>query len=642
MKKFSKEEYASLFLNLYHPTVRSELFQDKELMDSLQIRVDSKLTFADIGVEVKADDFYNAVSLVYDGNGSQIIECAVADGNRTLEVGLDDDGYGIIIKDASLQYDFSIIPELLSNPEDRVDYFQKKMDNYNVSEELSSKYLPILLKRKLSVDEIKIIDNKLKQTPRAVVDNLKDKTGNKFSFDISEIVPDESTYYKRLIGDFSVIKSLDEYTENVLNIHISMLNDNNINDFWFNGLVFYSHSSFSSVITNNFMTMPQEKLTNIFEKVTRSENPMLLTAAFEVGIALLSQYPELESYLHIFVQKIKNDNPEHGQSKFRLLSALVVLIDGEISDKHILTDIPPFLRRLISFTQASLIFECLVDNNIDINNFMDFVSKRKRLSFYLKNMIDLRIEPFWNPDYISEDQLKNECASRIFNSAYSNIDLTKKYQLYDEIFGEDSLAKSVNYVPNLPFNLPGALEGDGLLIRDPDSALLKIIEDNLSDESLDVKSFYALINYHKLYRFTNSHSKRICVKLEEMKYILRNIEDKTEYLAIIFGLAGVASTTRNVELANDVRILFRRFSNQVSPELKAHSIMRIGLTLASTHQERKDWCNFVGEWFTEFAFSNLSKKDAKYLHCVILKLCNLDHNLWNTLGRAESALNSII
>jgi len=119
---------------------------------------------------------------------------------------------------------------------------------------------------------------------------------------------------------------------------------------------------------------------------------------------------------------------------------------------------PPFWRRLASIAQACLIERCTNEIHGDVAKFTEWAMGARAQPFYIQNMVDLRLEPRWTPEYVSSRQLKAEFICRIIIAADKNEERIKSVALHELLFGEGH--KSLRALIEFPFSyLPGPLEG---------------------------------------------------------------------------------------------------------------------------------------------------------------------------------------
>lgn len=403
-------------------------------------------------------------------------------------------------------------------------------------------------------------------------------------------------------------------------------------------LLLSSHSSLSSTI--NIDQLNEDELVQAFEWLKVKGDRVSQLGAIEIGLSILDKHPIIEPYIANLIQQIRDDNPDDEHSRFMLLSALMVLVDGEFSRTRIFSEKPPFWRRLSSIAQASLIEREIISLPVDVANFSKWALQARAQLYYLQGMSDLRQEPRWQPDSVSPIQLKAEFIGRIINVANQNASKIEASTLCDLLFGESP--ESLQSVIELPFPfLPGPLEGGLESQNAPSEEFLQVIEKQLGDDMLQPKSFAALVNSVLLFRLDSNQAELAAKALRATKHQLKKVSNKEVLLSVLRGLATVASVTRSVELAEELRILVRIYRHEPVHKLSIEDAMLVGLIAAAAHSDLTDWCQFVGEWVTELAFQTLQHDDIERLYSHIQQLCHIVPELWVTCGRADAALSSI-
>ena len=128
-----------------------------------------------------------------------------------------------------------------------------------------------------------------------------------------------------------------------------------------------SHSSMTAEINADLLGI--EDLVRAFDFLDKHGDRISQLGAIEVGLRILPSRPEIEPVLIRLIEQIRDDNVDGQASGFKLLSALFLLVDGELSRTRLLSAEPPFYRRLAALSQAALIHRQLVNSSVDIDKF---------------------------------------------------------------------------------------------------------------------------------------------------------------------------------------------------------------------------------------------------------------------------------
>ena len=102
----------------------------------------------------------------------------------------------------------------------------------------------------------------------------------------------------------------------------------------------------------------------------------------------------------------------------------------------------------------------------------------------------------------------------------------------------------------------------------------------------------------------------------------------------------MSAVTRNNQLADELRILVRRYRHDSMYGITVQEATRVGLVAAASRPALNDWRSFVGDWLTELAFDDLEHDEGRVLHSHFNWLCHVVPELWVTCGRAEAALRA--
>ena len=251
----------------------------------------------------------------------------------------------------------------------------------------------------------------------------------------------------------------------------------------------------------------------------------------------------------------------------------------------------------------------------------------------------MRVEPRWNPGLAAASQMQAEFFGRITiagNNCQANLG---EGELRDTILGdgEQSLIKLCEFPrPYFPGPLEGAEDGPNAL---PDD-LARIIEKELDTEEVEASSFIALVNSAMIFRITSGHAELAARALRLGNYTLANLEEKSQLVGILNGLATVAAVSRSPALADELRILVRRYRRDPQYGFTVEEAMMMCLVASAALEDLMEWRGFVGEWLTELAFGELEVSEGEVLHSHLLVLLHAVPELWVSCARADAALRA--
>jgi len=323
-------------------------------------------------------------------------------------------------------------------------------------------------------------------------------------------------------------------------------------------------------------------------------------------------------------------------SIMKLYSSLFILVDSELSRIHIMDNCPVWYRRMASMAQASVIYRGLYNLDFNKDSFINFALTNSGNRYYMQNYADMRCEPRWFPLYGLASQLHSDFLGRINIAAHDEI--TDQITTYD--------SELSNSIKNIPIDMyaffPGPLEG-GIDFPDnlPDE-FKATIENEIKNPNIEASSFVSLICLSFVYKMPSEYPELASSALKTVKYRILNPESRNSLVNTILGLASIACTARNSDLANEVLIITRRYRSDLQFKITLDEALIIGLTAAAAHSELNKWISFAGDWITELSFSNFDKDEGKELYSRLSALLKCVPELWHSTGRAEAALNSVI
>ena len=253
----------------------------------------------------------------------------------------------------------------------------------------------------------------------------------------------------------------------------------------------------------------------------------------------------------------------------------------------------------------------------------------------------MRLEPRWDPELLVASQMKANFFGRILTAAKKYEQNITGSQIYDLVF--------TNKIGSLsPFGyffktwLPGPLDGAEYTQNTLPPKVSEVIETQLGTKEVGPSSFPALVNFALLYPIGTDHAELAAKALKQADYHLRNIKDKSQIFVMLDGLAKVAAVSRSSTLADELRILVRRYRHDAEYALSIEEVIGICLIAAASRSDLNEWTEFVGDWLTELAFGELKDSEVQILYSSLNYLCHAVPDLWVSCGRADAALSALI
>jgi hypothetical protein len=251
----------------------------------------------------------------------------------------------------------------------------------------------------------------------------------------------------------------------------------------------------------------------------------------------------------------------------------------------------------------------------------------------------MRLEPRWNPDLAASSQIKADFFGRIMIAASNCEKNIKGNELYDLILGDkpNSLYRlSDSARPYFCGPLEGAENSPNSLPTD----FSKAIKAQLSTDEVGPSSFIALVNSAMIFPLGLEQAELAAEALKLGSHRLANIESRSQLMAVLIGLATVAAVARGQALADELRILVRRYRRDTEYALSIKEAIQICLVASASRAELNEWRECVGSWVVELAFDNFEDKEGKDFYSHLQCLCHVVPELWVSCGRADAALRA--
>ena len=633
-----KAAAAQVVLNTAPPLIRDSLLDRHKFRENYHVKVESILTIGDSGFSVRRSDFYEAVRHVLGGSPKAEVtdlEGRVWDLNIQTEQG----DQPCIFASSSEQR--LALPDFVVLSQDsalRLRSFNSAASDVNLPKSAQDSWRAILAERALEDEEFALLLEDIRDTPiyfeRAICNEIRAGQSS-----VSTLVPSSRRYFERLIGLYDGSVSINEYAARTGRKFIQQLNAWQPRDGFLLSLFLSSHAALTEEISAN--QLEGDNLVQVYDFIENHGDVLSQLGAIEVGIRILRERPGIVAPLVHLVRGIRDDDLEGSGSSFNLFTACFVLVDGELSRIRLMSKEPPFYRRLASLAQASLIHRQLIHCRVDFDLFCHWAFGIRREQFYMQSFADMRTEPRWNPGLSTASQIKADFFGRIMIAAERHESNINSSELRHLVIGDEPQSLKARSVMPTPF-LPGPLEASGVSPNELSDGIAELIDKQLGTEEAEPISFTALVNSAMIFKVTSDHADLAARTLRLGNHHLSNVEGRSQLLDILYGLATVAAVTRNSSLANELRIMVRRYRHDPQFAFSIEESMRINLLASASRQDPLEWREFVGECFAELAYENLDRDQAEILYSRMHSLMQVVPELWITCAKADAALKSIL
>lgn len=620
------------------PLIRETLINQRDFCEEYGFKADATIVFSDIGISIQRSKLFEVVRDVFS-NRSEVVVTDVDGCDWKVFVSGEERKYPqILISNNDRQH---ILPDyfigLSSDSATRLRWLEETAIDVNLPVDATTTWRDILSKRSLEDGEVDLLHKEIRDTPTYMARLIHNEI-QKGRIDISSLVPSSRRYFTRLVGEYEGSSSIRNYAIGAGKSFMEGLLAWRPYDGFLFSLLLSSHSALTAEI--NVEQLDDEDIVRAFEFLIERGDKLSQLGAIEVGLRILPKKPEIEASLIRLVELIRDDDIGKATSEFKLFSTLFILVDGELSRTRIFSDVPPFFRRLASLAQATLIQREIMATPIDIDSFCKWAWNFRSQLFYFQSLADMRLEPRWNPDFADTSQMKAEFFGRLILAGGHYKKNISSSELQNLLLGsEPGILLSLTHSPQLCF-LPGPLEGQEASPNALPDELKNAAEIQLKTEEVGPSSFAALINSALVFRVDQNQAKMAAETLRAGGRRLTNIENRLQLLAVLNGLATVAAVSRKSALADELRILVRRYRQDTQYPLSIDEALKVCLVASASRHDLNDWQESVGDWLTELAFEDFQNTEGEALHSRLRCLRNAVPELWRSCSKADAALRA--
>ncbi|HEY0829285.1 MAG TPA: hypothetical protein VGE40_14385, partial [Bacilli bacterium] len=477
-------------LEMVPPLIYKSLLEKQAFREEYGLRTDAVLSFNDFGISFQRSELYDAVRRMYSSVSE--MELTDTDGKEWI-IKMQSKGGGLrnlVISRSKQRLILSDFAVLLPDSTRRLLSLDEVATDVNLPNITRDGWGKILSERALYDDEVDEFQSDFRDTPVHVARSIqREITSGQCS--VSSLVPNSRRYFDRLVGCYDGSMSIKDYAAGNGRQFFEQLSQWLPYEGFMFSLFLSSHSALTTEIS--IEQLGSEDLLRAFNFLEMHGDRISQLGAIEVGLRVLPERPEIESVIIRLIEQIRDDDVEGGSSGFKLLSALFVLVDGELSKTRLYSVEPPFFRRLASLSQAVLIHRQFVKTSVKIDSFCEWAFNNRGEQFYFQSLTDMRLEPRWNPNHASASQMKAEFFGRIMIAAKNYEKNIEGSELHDLVLG--SKPESVYSLSKFPHPyIPGPLEGAVSNSNFLPTELSKVIETQLGTEELRPSSFITLVN----------------------------------------------------------------------------------------------------------------------------------------------------
>ena len=628
-----KSVLAQTALNMVCPLIRDSLLDDADFLQEYSFITNAVLSFGNFDMSFRCSNLSEAARKVLSGVPEKKVIDMKGQKWRLKNLAEKGDIPRLSLSRGKQHLHLLNFAAFSPDKDIRLRFLEMVTRDFNLPDDISESWRGIFAQRSLEDGEVCSFHSELFDTPIAKESSISGQILDGGS-SISSLVPSSRRYFERLVGVYDGSASIRDYASGGGRTFFERLSKWRPYDGFLYSLFLSSHSSMTDEINVNQLN--SSDLVRAFEFVDKHGDRTSQVGAIEVGLRVLSSRPEIEQILIHLIEQIRDDDVEGQTSGFKLLSSLFYLVDGELSRLRLFSADPPFYRRLAALSHAALIHRQLVNSPVDANRFSEWACDN-RGGYYMQSLADMRLEPCWDPDYSIASQIKADFFGRIMNAGKIHEQNITASPIYDLVLTNKT--GSLQSISNsfYPY-LPGPLEGTEGMQDIVPVEIAEMIETQLSANKVAPSSFIAIVNFALIHRIGADQAELAAKTLKLANYRLQDIESKQQLIAILSGLAKVAAVARSPALADELRILVRKHRYDVEYAISLDEAIRICLVATASRSDLNDWAEFIGDWLTELAFSDLKDDEGQVFYLCLDWLCHAVPDLWVFCSRTNAAL----
>ena len=631
------EEVIILPLKEVSPEIYS-LLNDQEFMQQHGFGSDCIISFGSHGLEFQRSELFEAIRAVYvQKSPVQVTDIKKSTWTLSMQKA-EESTPKLAITHDSQSLTLPNFSALSDDVKDRLHFLDAAASNVNLPGESRNKWHHLLSEGPLEDDQVLLLEKDIDDTPIIVFEKIRDSL-SKGEFNPPIFMPSSRRYYERLVGVYENSVTASEYAAKTGRAFLQQLSQWRSYEGLLYSLLLSSHHSLVDEIRVDHI--PKETLVKLYSFLEAHGDVLSKLGAVEIGFRIMLDIPEIESSVINMVKQIRDDDPTSPESRFHLFSGLFILTDGYLAKSHLFVNEPPFYRRMAALAQAALIQRQFLWHKVESGNIANSVRKMGFQSFYAQSLIDMRLEPYWNPAFADPPQMQADFFGRLINAGSRYKSHINNSDLQEILFGENDLSLR-SRCDQHAFFLPGPLEGTESKPVDMPEEVINGIKESLESENINISSYVGLINSGILFRVDPEYASMAAKALRYSNHIFPGLEDKEQFLATCLGLANVVVSTRSEVLANELVFIVHRYRQRSHHlQLQMSELVPTLLMASAAYENQDQWRQFLGKWITELAFSDMERDEARWLYSCLRELLHIVPELWVTCAKAEAALASI-
>ncbi|KKC95302.1 hypothetical protein WR37_10850 [Vibrio parahaemolyticus] len=621
--KIMKGSLISL-LKDYPESFVDDILNDEDFISKTGIKFNYNINLSEADIQFEDELFYSSLITLYKDGHANVKD----ESDKVWDLSLSDEPEDAPIKDVLLSSGdskFTASEFWFIHPDInlRLAYFEYIKTGLLLGKASAKEMVSTLSSNIPASERMTHVKTIIGTSPGVFYSNLSSSLMKRSLLRLDQLVPESLSYYQSLIGEIVDSHNIIEYFNMEGFEHVKYLID------------LYGEKSVPNILSLNWNpNFSNEKIISLFDdnllcstyEYIKSNNCFFLDFSFsDVLIKIRHADDDSVNIISRIVDTLRNVDVKNTLS---LLSFFFILTDAVLIRSKLFDCYPVFYRRLASLSHASLLYRCFCANSVEEDQKLcDWIARNFGQDFYIGNLLDLRTDSGWLPDYAEPTQLRYELFGRLLNSI-SVIDEAERHKY---VKADDE------FLSNLPFSidmfLPGPLEG-GMEPTDMPSYIEEIINNGLASSGSTTDSFTAFMNSSRYWKLDKQYLASVAEKIRSSGYMFEKIESIDVLYSCLNGLAVAASITKSELLADELLILTRVYRREFLKERKLQELVFIGVLASGSFSSITSWCKYLGQYLSELTYLDLEYEEQQNLYYLIEAICNVEPRLFTTISKA--------
>lgn len=629
-----KQVLANDLLARFPKKLQMSVLEDRAFREKFGFEVEATLSVG--AFSIKRTPLFSAVRELYEG--AESVERLTTD-SRSVQLSLKrvNEEHAILATVDGKTFTLHSFWFLASDAGVRVKEFDRQVEELDFDPALLQRWRERMLGPPLTNEEIDQFHQAVRETPQEAASAIEREL-RKPESDVSVLVPRALAYYQHLLIEAGA-PTIEKYSAQISEASIQRLLDWNFKRGLAQLLLVCGQPSITSRL--DISGRSAAEVLDFFEWLESGGDRFSQIAGLEVGLRYLDRFPQIENCLLRICREIRDEDTSSGSGRLALTTGLFIFVDGELSRIGLFRNKPPFIRRLASIAQTAIIEREMLKVGVALDDVRGWAMQGRGPHFFMQSLADLRTEPRWLPDLMTNRQLRFEFLSRLRIAAEDAKDRLPAGELRDFLIGEGDGTLHAHF--SLPeCYISGPLEGGSAAsVLFPEERLADL-QRAVGEKVIQPEAFAAMVNFALVFRFDRDIALRIASVLKSVNYRVGTGSDLSLAFSLLAGLATIAAVSRTPELANELRVLTRILRQRGQLERNSSDSLRIALIASASREDLSAWSELVGDWLIELAYEQMDVDTARSIKLQLRLLCQVVPSLWPFASKADAALSAVV